>query len=172
MKEKQTNEYQDLAMRICNILDDNKATDINLIDISKTSNVADYFVIATGTSRVQVRALMEELEHELEKDGIFVLRRDGVGDGRWVVLDYGVIVVHIFTADLREYYHVEKLWIDGKNAMNIAAIMKLQEKLQKEKEQAQKEEADKKSVKASKTDKKPDEAKAKPAKKAAKTKSE
>ena len=169
MKEKQTNEYQNLAMRICNILDDNKATDINLIDISKTSNVADYFIVATGASRVQVRALMEELEHELEKDGIFVLRRDGVGDGRWVVLDYGVIVVHIFTSDLREYYHVEKLWIDGKNTMNIASIAKLQEKLQKDKEQAQKEETNKKSAK---TDKKSDEAKPKPAKKMAKSKSE
>jgi len=165
MKDKQLSEYQELAMRICNILDENKATDINLIDITKTSNVADYFVVATGTSKVQVRALMDELEHALEADGIFVLRRDGVGDGRWVVLDYGIIVVHIFTADLREYYHVEKLWIDGKNTMNIAAIAKLQDKLQKEKELAQKQKEQKAKDKAQ-----PKTTKAKPSTK--KTKSE
>lgn len=150
MKEIQTSEYQELAIRICNILDENKATDINLIDISKTSNVADYFVVATGTSKVQVRAIMDEIEHQLETDGIFVLRRDGVGDGRWVVLDYGVIIVHIFTSDLREYYHVEKLWIDGKNTMNMATITKLQEKLQKEKEMLAKQKEEKEKAKASK----------------------
>lgn len=152
MKEKQTSEYQDLAIRICNILDENKATDINLIDITKASNVADYFVVATGASRVQVRALMEEIERQLEADGIFVLRRDGVGDGRWVVLDYGIILVHIFTADLREYYHVEKLWIDGKNTMNIAAIAKLQEKLQKEKEAVEKQKEEQKTKESDKSE--------------------
>lgn len=152
MKEKQTSEYQDLAIRICNILDENKATDINLIDITKASNVADYFVVATGVSRVQVRALMEEIERQLEADGIFVLRRDGVGDGRWVVLDYGIILVHIFTADLREYYHVEKLWIDGKNTMNIAAIAKLQEKLQKEKEAVEKQKEEQKTKESDKSE--------------------
>ena len=152
MKEKQTSEYQDLAIRICNILDENKATDINLIDITKASNVADYFVVATGASRVQVRALMEEIERQLEADGIFVLRRDGVGDGRWVVLDYGIILVHIFTADLREYYHVEKLWIDGKNTMNIAAIAKLQEKLQKEKEAVEKQNEEQKAKESDKSE--------------------
>ena len=154
MKEKQVSEYQDLAFKICDILNYNKATDINLIDISKSSNVADYFVVATGDSRVQVRALMEELEHALEENGIFVLRRDGVGDGRWVVLDYGIIVVHIFTADLREYYHIEKLWIDGKNAMNMQAIEKLKEKFNKEAEVAKKQKEEKQAKKAKQPGKK------------------
>lgn len=168
MKEKQVSEFQGLAMKICDILDYHKALDINLIDISKTSNVADYFVVCTAESRVQVRALMDELEHTLENDGLFVLRRDGVGDGRWVVLDYGVVVVHIFTADLREYYHIEKLWADGKNTFNMVALNKLKEKLQKEqeaekqqKEKTKKAETEKKAPKAKckKADKKQDEQK-------------
>ena len=134
MKEKPVSEYQSLAMKICDILNFHNAKDINLIDITKASNIADYFVVCTADSRVQVRALMEELEHTLEADGLFVLRRDGIGDGRWVVLDYGVVIVHIFTEDLREFYHIEKLWVDGKNIMNMAALEKLKEKIQKDKE--------------------------------------
>ncbi len=154
MKEKQTSDYQDLAFKICEILNYNKATDISLINISKSSNVADYFVLATGDSRVQVRALMDELEHSLEADSIFVLRRDGVGDGRWVVLDYGFIVVHIFTQDLREYYHIEKLWVDGKNTMNMQAIEKLKEKINKDAEIAKKQKQEKRAKKEKATNKK------------------
>ena len=147
MKERQVSEFQGLAMKICDILDYNKAIDINLVDISKTSNVADYFVVCTAESRVQVRAIMDELEHALESEGVFVLRRDGVGDGRWVVLDYGVVVVHIFTADLREFYHIEKLWADGKNTLNMAGLNKLKDKLKKEQEaEKQKEEKAQKSA--------------------------
>lgn len=138
MKEKQVSEYQSLAIKICDILNFNNAKDINLIDISKSSSIADYFVVCTGDSKIQVRALMEQLEHDLESDGMFVLRRDGLGDGRWVVLDYGVVIVHIFTADLREYYHIEKLWSDGKNTMNTASLEKFKEKLEKEKEALEK----------------------------------
>ena len=159
MKEKQVSEFQSLAIRICDILNFNNAKDLNLIDVAKSSSIADYFVVCTADSRVQVRALMEELEHELEKDGIFVLRRDGLGDGRWVVLDYGVVIVHIFTADLREFYHIEKLWVDGKNTMNTAAIEKLKEKLQKEKEITEK--AEQKTETEEKKDEKPVEKKTK-----------
>ena len=140
MKEKQVSEFQSLAITICDVLNFNNAKDLNLIDITKTSNVADYFIICTADSRVQVRALMEELERAMEKDGVFVLRRDGLGDGRWVVLDYGFIIVHIFTPDVREFYHLEKLWVDGKNTMNTAMLEKLKEKLQKEKELQEKNE--------------------------------
>ena len=110
------------------------------------------------------------------ENGIFVLRRDGVGDGRWVVLDYGIIVVHIFTADLREYYHIEKLWIDGKNAMNMQAIEKLKEKFNKEAEVAKKQKEEKQAKKAKqpakKEEKKEETKQPKTAKKTKKEKSE
>ena len=153
MKEKPVSEYQSLAMKICDILNFHNAKDINLIDITKSSNIADYFVVCTADSRVQVRALMEELEHTLEADGLFVLRRDGIGDGRWVVLDYGVVIVHIFTEDLREFYHIEKLWVNGKNIMNMDALEKLKDKIQKDKEAEEKVETKEKKTKQPKAKK-------------------
>ena len=116
MKEKQTNEYQDLAMRICNILDDNKATDINLIDISKTSNVADYFVIATVTSSTQQQGLSKQIKDYIKENDLEVHptnRRSPDGED-WHLIDLGNIVVHLMSEQAREFYNLEKLWFKGK----------------------------------------------------------
>ena len=128
MKTLLKSEFQDVAFQICDILDANKGIDIELINIGVMTTIADYFVLVTATSKPHILSLMEKVEEGLNKSGLKVYRREGVSDGRWVVLDYGNIVVHIFTADLREFYHLEKLWNNGKNSMTFADIQKYREK--------------------------------------------
>lgn len=123
-----------LAVKACELFDENKAEGVTLIDVSYMSNITDYFVIATANSNVHAKSLVDKVEEELEKYGQKVIRRDGIGDGRWLVLDFGTLIVHIFTADMREFYHLEKLWSDGKNTLNMVGIKKLIEQSKQEQE--------------------------------------
>lgn len=110
----QTNELKDL---ICKVLDDKKGIDIVVIDIGELSIVADYFVIVSGRSTTQVKALAGNLEEELSKNyGVEPLRSEGKRDGRWAVVDYGSVVVHVFHEETRRLYSLEQLWGDGQNA--------------------------------------------------------
>lgn len=95
-------------------LDDKKGEDIKIIDISQISVMADYFVIANGTNESQVKALVENVEEELAKEGIEVKQREGYGLGNWVLLDFGEIIVHVFDKENRLFYDLERIWRDGK----------------------------------------------------------
>lgn len=101
--------------KICCILSNHKAEDIVSIDVREKTEVADYFVIAGGRSMTHTRALIELLEEELDKEGFAPIRRDGVREGRWAVLDYGDVIVHIFNDESRLFYHLENLWGNGDN---------------------------------------------------------
>jgi len=103
------------SQKICKILDNHKAEDIVSIDVTGKTEVTDFFVIAGGRSMTHTRALIELLEEELDKEGFAPIRREGVKEGRWAVLDYGDVVVHIFNDESRLFYHLESLWDDGKN---------------------------------------------------------
>lgn len=107
---------KELAGKICKILSEKKATDIVKIDVSDKTIVADYYVIATGRSMTHVRSLAKNLEEELEKEGVSPLRREGVREGRWAAIDYGDVIVHVFNDESRLFYHLERLWDNGKNA--------------------------------------------------------
>ena len=97
-------------------LEDKKAEDIRVIDISEVSVIADYFIIATARSTAQAKAVYEHIDEKLSKeDGIEPLRVDGTKEGRWIVMDYGGVIVHIFNDDTRVLYCLEKLWADGDN---------------------------------------------------------
>ncbi|MBQ9103598.1 MAG: ribosome silencing factor [Clostridia bacterium] len=98
--------------KICNLLVDHKAEDVLSIDVKGKSDVADYFVIASGRSMTHTRALIEHVEEGMEKLGVSPMRREGVREGRWAVLDYGDVVVHIFNDETRVFYYLEKLWGD------------------------------------------------------------
>ncbi len=137
MKAKQFVKDYTLATTACKVFEENKAENILLIDVSYLSNIADYFVIATANSTIHAKSLVEHIEDALEKKGEKVYRRDGAGDGRWLVLDFGTLIVHIFTPEIREFYHLEKLWNDGKNTLNMAGINKLIEKADLESKKAQ-----------------------------------
>jgi ribosome-associated protein len=101
---------QETKKIIEDLLEEKNAGDILSIDISKKSSIADYFIIATGKNLMHVRALVDHTESKLEEKGITVARKEGYSDGRWVVLDYIDIIVHIFNSETRDYYCLEKLW--------------------------------------------------------------
>ena len=94
-------------------LDEKKAEDIEVIQITELSVVADYFVLANGTSNTHVRALAGEVEDALLKQGVPAGHIEGRATG-WILLDYGSVVVHVFHRESREYYNLERLWADGK----------------------------------------------------------
>lgn len=101
---------------ICGILSSKKAYDIVYIDVESKSSLCDYFVICSGRSTTQVKSLAENLEEKLSKEyALEPRRREGVREGRWAVLDYGDVIVHVFNDDMRDFYHLERLWEDGKN---------------------------------------------------------
>ena len=102
-----------LALKIAEILDDRKAQDIKIINVNKKTVIADYFVIAGGSSRTQVNALGDEVEYKLGLEGISPSRVEGRGDGSWVLLDFDSVIVHIFGRESRDFYKLEKLWAEG-----------------------------------------------------------
>ena len=103
----------ELMKNIVATLDNKKATDIKSLEITELTSVADYFVIATGTSGTHIRALADEVQDALTKQGVEPRNVEGKSTG-WILLDYGTVVVHVFTPDQRELYSLEHLWGDAK----------------------------------------------------------
>ncbi len=97
-----------------NALDEKQGEDIRVIDISEVTVLADYFIIANGTNESQVRALVDNVEHALEKEGFFVKQREGYGASNWTLLDFGDIIIHVFDKENRLFYNLERIWSDGK----------------------------------------------------------
>ena len=98
---------------IIKALDSKKAEDIQLIGIKDFTIVADYFIIANGTSNTHTKALADEIEFKMKELGIEPTRVEGYQGATWIVLDYGGIVVHVFYKETRSYYNLERLWSDG-----------------------------------------------------------
>ena len=109
-------EPKELALLAARALSDKKGKEIQVLEIADLTTLADYFVIATGSSNTQINALIDNVEKVLtEETGEEPLHREGYRGGTWVLLDYGCIVVHVFNAEAREFYGLERLWRDGKN---------------------------------------------------------
>lgn len=104
----------ELSKKIAGILDAKKALDVKIINVHDKTIIADCFVFATGTSSTQVNALADEIEFRLTQDGISPLRTEGQGSGSWVLIDYGSVIVHVFSVQAKEFYKLEKLWAEGK----------------------------------------------------------
>ena len=107
-----TDEARELALIAANAAADKLATDIVLIDVSERLAITDVFVIATGNNERQVEAIVDEVEEKLRLAGTKPLRREGRRDGRWVLLDYAEIVVHVQHSEERVFYALERLWKD------------------------------------------------------------
>lgn len=106
-------EIREIVKTAVKALDSKKGENIQVIEITDLTIIADYFIIATGTSSTQVRALAEEVEYKLSLEGV----KPGHIEGEktpWVCLDYGSVVVHIFYKDQRDFYQLERLWEDGR----------------------------------------------------------
>lgn len=92
-----------------------KARDIVILDMEGVSLVTDHFVICSANSTTQVKAIADGIEEKLEQQGIKALRKEGYREARWVLLDYGACVAHIFVEDDRRFYNLERLWGDAKS---------------------------------------------------------
>ena len=103
----------ELAVRAVKALDGKKAEDLKIIGIRDISVLADYFVLATGTSGTHVKSLADEVEFRLGEAGVKPDHTEGYRSNTWVLLDYGRVVVHVFTPESRRFYDLDRLWRDG-----------------------------------------------------------
>lgn len=108
-------EPKEIALEIAKVLDDKKGQDILVLAVAHRTVIADYLVIASGRSVPQVKALVDAVDEKLSAQGVQPRRREGMGEGRWAVLDYGSVIVHVFHEQEREYYQLERLWLDETN---------------------------------------------------------
>lgn len=108
-----SNHVAHLVQRAAQICLDNKAADVVVLGLKGVTDMTDYFVIASGTSDTHVRSVAEHVLEELRKQGSRAHHVEGVQQGRWVLLDYVDMVVHIFHPTLREFYQLERLWSDA-----------------------------------------------------------
>ena len=107
-------ETREKVYKIYRILDDKKASDIKILYIGELTTIADYFIIATGTSSTHVQALAEEVEKKLGEEGVLVDHVEKDFASEWILIDYEDVVVHIFQPETREFYSLERLWADAK----------------------------------------------------------
>lgn len=103
----------ELVKQLVKSLDDHKAQDIQVLKVTDVTSLADYFVIAEGTSSTQVRSLTDYAEEELKQRGVTPLRTEGYHGSTWILMDYGSVIVHVFQHETREYYNLERLWKDA-----------------------------------------------------------
>lgn len=107
-----------IAMRVA---EDSKAYDITVLDISKISIIADYFLICTGRSSIHVKGIAREIVEKIEQQTGFHPRLEGLREGRWVLLDCGDLIIHIFVEEERQFYNLERLWGDA-GELNFAQL--------------------------------------------------
>ncbi len=103
----------ELARKAATFLDSKKAEKLNVIEVDSISSLADYFVIATGNNNTHVRALADELDERMKAVGMPPARMEGYRSNSWILLDWGNVVVHIFTQEGRDFYDLDRLWADG-----------------------------------------------------------
>lgn len=107
-------ESKQMAKLAIEALEDKKAEDIRLIDISEISVLGDYFLIASGTNRSQIQALADNVQEQLGRAGSHVKQVEGYETANWVLMDFGDIIVHVFDKENRLFYNLERIWRDGK----------------------------------------------------------
>ena len=109
-------ELNETAQTICKALSEKMASDIKVVNMVGMSDLCDYFIICSGRSAAQVKALFDHMDEQVEKLlGKIVVRKEGVSEGKWIAADYGDVIVHIFHKDLRGLYALENLWDKGDN---------------------------------------------------------
>lgn len=105
---------KEIAIAAAKALDDKKGLDIRLLEVAEVTTLAEYFLICTGTSNTHVKTLCDAVEEAVEQTGEPLMSREGHRGGTWVLLDFGSLVVHVFTNEAREFYELERLWNDAK----------------------------------------------------------
>lgn len=107
-------ENEILLKKACEAASNKKAININVLDISGISPICDFFIICSGSSTIQVKAIADEIDEKMQEDGYCLYHKEGYSAGRWVLLDFGNIIVHVFHNEDRDFYNLERLWSDAK----------------------------------------------------------
>jgi len=102
-----------IAYFIGSAASEKKARDIKILNVDGISPIADYFVICSGNSSIQVKAIADEIEDKMAEEGYNLNHKEGYGSGRWVLLDYGNVIAHVFYTEDRDFYDIERLWADA-----------------------------------------------------------
>ena len=113
---------KEVAALAVKALDSKMGVDIQLIEITDVSTLADYFLICTASSSTHVKTLCDAVEEARDNAGEPMLSREGHRSGTWVLMDFGCVVVHVFTQETRAFYNLERLWQDGKQ-VNLNGIL-------------------------------------------------
>ena len=117
-KDQGSDRARELALAAARVAEETRGSDVRVLDLREITPVFDFFVIATGSSRRQMHAMADEIEAVLKKERQEVKRgAEGYEEGRWIVLDYGDVMVHLFDAEAREYWDIEHLWSDATRVM-------------------------------------------------------
>ena len=119
---------KELALRAAEILYDKKALDIVALDVHHLTVITEYMVICTGRNAQQVHSLCDDVEDTLAAEGVTLRKKEGQNEGRWAILDYGHLLVHIFHPEERQYYRLERLWDEGTNRLDLPFIIQDEEK--------------------------------------------
>lgn len=109
----------DLARRIVELAEDKKAADIQLLDLTGLTTMADYFVIASGGSERQLDAIADGIISGMRDEKVHAFGREGTAASHWVLVDFGSVVVHVFTPPERDYYQLEKAWSEAKTILRV-----------------------------------------------------
>ncbi len=107
-------EIKRIAEKAHEIMEDKKARNIEIIEITHISTLADYFIICSGTSTIHNRTIADELDDKMDEAGFNLLHKEGYESARWILLDFGEVVIHIFHEEDRSFYNLERLWADGR----------------------------------------------------------
>ncbi|MDY2791001.1 MAG: ribosome silencing factor [Lachnospiraceae bacterium] len=107
------NDSKEMARLAYDAMDDKLAKDITIIDISRVSVVADYFLIADGKNRNQVQAIANNVDEFLGKAGYHAKATEGYSTANWILMDYSDVIIHIFSTEDRAFYDLERIWKDG-----------------------------------------------------------
>ena len=110
-------QQQETVLRLARLLYDRKANDIVVLNVSQLTVLCDYMVIASGRTDNQVSSLADTVDEMMAKEGVILRRSEGRREGRWIILDYGHVIVHLFHRDERAFYGLDRLWNDGTNAL-------------------------------------------------------
>lgn len=118
----ENNKSKEMARLAIQALEDKKAEDIKVIDISEVSVIADYFIIANGTNRSQIQAMSDNVEETLGRAGYPLKQIEGYQNANWVLLDFNDVIIHIFDKENRLFYDLERIWRDG-NLIETDSLM-------------------------------------------------
>lgn len=110
---------KNIATTAYHALDSKKAKDLKVLDIHQLSSLTDFFVIASGSNTPQLLAMADAVEEQLSKQGYELLHREGYNSARWILLDYGEVVIHIFLEEDRDFYNLDRLWVDAKELVMV-----------------------------------------------------